>query len=273
MDLTHKQKVLIAVGTLIVAFIGIVAWYLFVSPKAFAPTAEVSPTATTTLTATPQGPSHITENAAYYDIDLTYPSVTPLASVSAKANENAVAQMRLEMQNIAAKFKENGNFANLSHDDIQIIGLDQRKYALGSEYKTYTGTRTVSYVFEIYEDTLGAHPNVYSRTFTYDTRTGAQVTLKDLFLPSIPYLERVSNRVRSDLPGIIRDISGFEGDPSMITSGTTPTTENFAWFYVSGKNLVLIFPPYQVGPYALGTVTDTIPLAQFADSLRAEYSK
>ncbi len=127
-------------------------------------------------------------------------------------------------------------------------------------------------MYQIYEDTLGAHPNGYYRTFTYDLQTGQEVTLQDLFLPSIPYLERLSDRARADLPAIIKQMSGGdEGDPSMLADGTSPTADNFQWFYIDSTNLVLIFPPYQVGPYSLGTVTDTIPLAQLADSLKVEY--
>jgi hypothetical protein len=179
------------------------------------------------------------------------------------------------MEQVAA-FKKNGNFAGLTHDDVQMMGLDQRKEALSSEYKMYTGARTATYTFLIYEDTLGAHPNGYYQTFTFDTKTGAELSLADIFLPSIPYLERVSNRVRTDLPGIIDKMSSDGGnstftDTDSIKMGTQPVKENFSNFYISGKNLVFVFEPYQVGPYALGTVEDPIPLAQLADSLKIEY--
>lgn len=271
MDLRHKHWALITMGVLVAAFAVLAGWYVWGAPKAFAPTDETASSTPETPVAT-NAPQHLAEHATYYDIDLTYPATTPLAALDASANTKAVAQMKKFAEDTAAQFKKDGNFANLTHDDVQIQGLDQRKYALSSEYKVYTGPRTVSYVYDIYTDTLGAHPNAYFRTFTYDTKTGQEVELKDLFLNSIPYLERTSNRVRGDLPAIIKQLSGgYEGDPDMLALGTEPKEENFQWFYITGSNLVFIFPPYQVGPYALGTVTDTIPLAQFADSLRTEY--
>ncbi|MDB4991806.1 MAG: hypothetical protein JWL75_51 [Parcubacteria group bacterium] len=275
MDLKHKHWAVIAIGVLIGAFGVLLAWYVFGSHKALAPggeTASSTPVTATTTASVPAPALHITEHAAYYDVDMEYPSATPLVAVSAAANAQAVATMKAAMQQVVDQFKKDGGFATLTPNDVQMMGLDQRKEALSSEYKTYIGARTVSYSFLIYEDTLGAHPNGFFQTFTFDTKTGAQLSLGDIFLPSIPYLERVSNRARTDLPGIIGKMSGGTfTDTDSIKMGTAPTKDNFSTFYISGKNLVIVFPPYQVGPYALGTVEDPIPLAQLADSLKAEY--
>lgn len=276
MDLKHKHWALIFIGILVASFIILAAWYTLGSKKALAPTGETAtstPQATATSTA-PAGPNHITEHAAYYDIDLTYPSATPLASVSADANAKAVATMKSAMTDTSAQFKTDGNFANLTQEDIEMQHLGERKYALSSEYKTYTGTRTVSYVFTIYEDTLGAHPNAYFRTFTFDTQTGAELALSDLFQPSSQYLERLSARTRADLPAITAQKSGGDvgSDADFIQDGTKPEEASFQSFYISGGNLVIVFPPYQVGPYALGTIEDPIPLAQLSEALKAEYS-
>lgn len=267
MNLQHKHWAIIAIGLLVAIFAALVIWYTFGSPKALAPsdTATSTPTATTTPAAA--GPAHITEHAAYYDIDLTYPSGTPLKG---EASARAVASMRAKMQDIATQFKKDGNFANLTHDDIQMMGLDQRKMALSSEYTTYTGARTVSYVFVIYEDTFGAHPNAFYTTATFDTQTGDELSLGDLF--SAPaYLSVLSSRARSDLPGIIQKMSGYGGDAQYIKNGTEAKAENFQNFAIDGKNLRLIFAPYQVGPWALGTVVDPVPLSALSTVLKAQY--
>jgi hypothetical protein len=269
MNLQHKHWALIFIGILVAAFIALVLWYSFGSKKALAPSDETASSTPVAATTTPSGPAHITEHAAYYDIDLTYPSRTPL---SGEANARAVAAMRAKMEDTAAQFKKDGNFASLTHDDIQMMGLDQRKMALSSEYKTYAGSRTVSYVFVIYEDTLGAHPNAFYTTFTFDIKTGDQLSLGDLF--SAPgYLSILSTQARSDLPGIIQKMAGSEGDSDYIKMGTEPTADNFQNFAVDGKTLRLIFSPYQVGPWALGTVIDPIPLSQLSTVLKAQYAQ
>lgn len=275
MDLTHKHWALISIGVLTAILVIIIAWYAFGSNKALAPseTASSSPQTATTTTSAPAPAAHITEHAAYYDIDMAYPSATPLVSVSAQANAAAVAQMKGAMQDTATQFKKDGNFANLTHDDIQIMGLDQRKEALGAQYKTYTGTRTVSYVFEIYSDTLGAHPNAYYRTFTYDTQTGAPLNLSDLFASGTNYLNQLSNTAALQLPQILADreqVNVADVDLDYMRSGIAPEPESYQSWYIKGSKLVIVFPPYQIGPYALGTIELPIALSLLT-SVQAAY--
>lgn len=273
MDLKHKHWAIIVVAILIAILATIAAWYMLGSRTVLAPSSGIS-TSTPTATATSSAPeAHITEHATYYDVDLAYPSVTPIASVSAYANEKAVATMKAAMQDTADQFKTDGNFANLTHDDIQIMGLDQRKESLGAEYKTYTGGRTVSYVFVIYEDTHGAHPNTFYRTFTFDTQNGEQLGLADLFAPGVNYLGALSTIASKQLPALVaarEQVSVSEVDTDYLHSGIAPEPDSFQNWYISGNSLVIVFPPYQVGPYALGTVELPIPFSQLS-TLRAEY--
>lgn len=270
-DLRHKHWALIIIGLLVAAFALVTAYYFLGSDTVSGPVSQEATSTPVQATSTPATPVHITENATYYDIDLAYPSATPLVSVSADANDQAVTLMRATMQDLAAEFKKNGNFDNLTHDDVQMMRLDERKEALSSEYKTYTGARTVSYVFTVYEDTLGAHPNGYFRTFTFDTKTGQSLGITDLFIPSVDAATLLSAKARADLPAIIKQKSGYDADMDMITDGTAPKTDSFQDFYIDRKNLVILFPPYQVGPYALGPVTYPISLASLSASLKPEY--
>jgi Protein of unknown function (DUF3298) len=200
---------------------------------------------------------------------------TTTSMLHTRAQQGFLGSLTLVMkafaENTIGGFKESGNFANLTHDDVQMQGLDQRKYALNIEYQVYRGSHTVSYVYQIYEDTLGAHGNTYYRTFTFDTNTGAAIELGDLFTGTAPYLERLSTQARADLPGIIRAASGSDADMAEIKAGTQPEEDSFQNFAIDGSTLRLIFPPYQVGPYSIGTVIDPIPLATFKDILQAVY--
>src|SRR3989344_6541864 len=107
------------------------------------------------------------ENADYYTVEAAYPATQPLV-------EQALASR-------IAEFKRSGDFANLTAEDIKIQGLSpDRKYALDMQYKAYAGSGYVSYLYSIYEDTLGAHPNGYYLTFVFD-KNGDMVTLGQLF--------------------------------------------------------------------------------------------
>jgi hypothetical protein len=270
MDLRHKHWALIVVGVLIAIFALIIGWHALRPQPVEAP-ADPAATSTPVASTTADIPAKISETATYYTIDLAYPTVTPLVNSNATANAQAVALMRQAMQQQADSFKKDQNFDHLSHDDVQMMGLDQRKMELSSTYAVYTGSRTVSYVFQIYMDTLGAHGNIFYQTFTFDRSTGQRVVLKDLFA-SPAYLQTLSLRARKDLPGIIANITGETSDDfadSMIEDGTKPTEDTFANFYINGANLVIVFEPYQVGPYALGTVELPIPLNQL--DVKSEY--
>ncbi len=248
------------------AVLGLTVWYMMSHPApAHAPTtAEV-----------PATPTKISEDATYYTVDAAYPPETPLkARLGAQADQAAVALMKAYVEGQIAEFKKNGNFDNLSHDDVQMMQLDQRKYAIGIEYDIFTSARTVSYVYQIYEDTGGAHPNTFFHTFTFDLQTGTALSTADLFDTGAPYAQTLSSLSRAKLPAIIAERenvapSELEQD-SMMLDGTKPEAASFENFYFDGANLVLVFPPYQVGPYVLGRVDLPLKTSE-VPGLRSEY--
>lgn len=217
----------------------------------------------------------VTENGQYYEITASLPSsvaLSPNASPSAKASSEAIIDAWIK--ETIATFKTNSNLESLSEEDIRIQGLDQgRKYALGVTYEAHEGPATVSYIFEIYEDTLGAHPNAYYRSFTFDAKSGKELRIADMF-ESGTYLETLSRISREMLIPQIAEATQTpedELDTSYLETGTTPDPNNFQVFYLSSTDLVIVFPPYQVGPWVLGTQTVRIPRAELETELKAEY--
>ena len=166
------------------------------------------------------------------------------------------------------QFKTDGNFANLTPTDITTMGFDQgRKEKLQIVYLIASSPHTVSYIFTIYEDTLGAHGNTLFKTFTFDTTTGAPLALADLFSPSADYLDALSSISRAKLPAIL----GSSADTTFITNGTTPEDTNFANFFFDNHQLVILFAPYAVGPYTAGPQTLYIPASELSTILKPEY--
>ncbi|MDE1919350.1 MAG: DUF3298 domain-containing protein [Patescibacteria group bacterium] len=209
------------------------------------------------------------EHAQYYDISADYATSTPLL-LSAGAEEDAAARALMEgfVRDTIAQFKNDGNFDHLTSEDIHMMGFDQgRKEKLQIVYLIASSPSTVSYIFTIYEDTLGAHGNLFFHTFTFDAKTGAALALADLFSPGARYLDTLSSISRAKLPGII----GPDADTSFITGGTTPEDKNFENFFFDNKEFVVLFPPYQVGPYSAGPQTLRIPVSDLADILKPSY--
>ncbi len=209
------------------------------------------------------------EHTAYYDIATNYASSTPLRkSVGTAADDAAIAQMRDFVTGTVAAFKKDGNFANLTPADIKMQGFDQgRKDTLEIKYLIFLSTRTVSYVYTLYEDTGGAHGNTFFKTFTFDTTTGAPLALADLFTPGADYLGTLSGIARAKLPGMLQE----HMDAQMMNNGTTPEDKNFENFFIDNATLNILFPPYQVASYAVGPQTLQIPLSELASILRPEY--
>lgn len=273
MIMNNKHKAVWAAAALIVVFLGLVLWYMATHP---APMAVAPGTSTTTPPVAVGEPVHIIDSGEYYDIDAAYPGATPLsASAGLTADEGAVMLMRAFAENSVTAFKENVDVESLTPVERELFGLtDGRKYAMTIEYDLYQSPNTITYVYLIFQDTLGAHPNTYYRTFTFDRATGENLHMEDLFIPGAAYLERLSARTRVDLPQIMAskgDISPEQVDRDFINTGTLPITDAFGNFAIDGETLTVIFPPYQVGPYVYGRIDVPIPLTDLRDILALKY--
>ena len=223
----------------------------------------------TPITPPPAQPIHIIQSGQYYDVDMQYPSATPLeTSAGDAANSAAVQILKNFSETQVQSFIDNGKFDSLTAEEVSNEGLGpNQKFALSDGYMSYSGSHTLSYVFNIYELTLGAHPLTTFQTFTFDSQTGQNLALSDLFTTNSDYLDKLSSLARTALT----TEEGTNADPTFIDAGTTANASNFEDFAIDGSNLVLIFPPYKAGPGALGTQTIRIPLSQLSNVLRSEY--
>ncbi|KND46963.1 MAG: hypothetical protein AB199_00845 [Parcubacteria bacterium C7867-004] len=265
----HRPSVrtleILGAGLLFLLILAFTIWYVMTHP---APAPYVPPEVATTTPIGPLPAQTIEEHATYYDIKTTFPAETPLkTSANAKADVAAVGSMKAFVETTIADFKREGNFANLSREDIQIMRLDERKESLEITYDEHVSTSTISYVYYLYLDTLGAHSNSFYRTFTFDSVSGKELGLGDLFLPKAPYLGRISTAARIQLEA---DLGEF-ADKDYIADGTKPELESFENFWIEEGNLVIVFPPYQVASYAAGPQAVSIPLTDLADILRPAY--
>ncbi|MHB0865708.1 MAG: RsiV family protein [Minisyncoccota bacterium] len=206
-------------------------------------------------------PGSYTEHAALYDIAANYPTTTPL---KADANSAALALIKGFVGSTIDEFKTSGDFARRTPETD---APQNRKESLQITYLIASSPHTVSYIFTVYEDTLGAHGNMFFHTLTFDTTTGAALSLADLFTPNAPYLDTLSQMSRAKLPSIIGD----SADPEFIKNGTSSNDKNFESFFFDNKYFVILFAPYQVAPYAAGPQTLRIKAADLANILKPEY--
>ncbi len=260
-----RRAEMVGAVILILVVLSFTIWYMAThqAPEPFNP----NPVAEPAPEAIP--PQTFEEHGQYYDIEATYPGETPLkASAGVEADAAALALMEGFVEDTARDFKRQGNFDNLTPEDVQILGLsDTRKESLMISYEEVRSDATVSYAYIIHLDTLGAHPNTFYRTFTFDLATGEELKIEDLFVSRSGYLARLSAIAEFELSKSLGEFANLE----YIRQGVAQDPINFQSYVLDGDALVLIFPPYQVAPYAAGTQSVSIPRAQLAEILRPEY--
>jgi len=256
------KKVALALFLLVVVGAGVLYWVSKSGSTLLAPAAERHILVGTT---TPEGDFVYSEEGPYHMIDVYYPATTSLPQ---SVDHDARMIVEQALADRIAEFKLNGNFDALTAEDVKIQGLGpDRKYALAIEYDAYESPQHVSYVFSIYEDTLGAHPNGYYMTQVFD-RAGTPLALGDLFVPESNYLERIATLAKAQVEAELESRLGEEPGEAFFEEGVAPTLENFQNFYLEGETLVLLFPPYQVASYAAGFFEARIPLADLAEVLK-----
>lgn len=252
------RKILLILGILIIAALG-AWWFMAYGPMLPIP-AQQETQSGLSYTTTPQGDRKYTETTDTYKVEVVYPNTT---DAKVQAAIDALVQGEVE------RFKANIAVI-INTEEAQRIRESGRPYELIIAYKPYQSGNFVSYEFDIYMDTGGAHPNGFFRTLTLDSG-GREVTLADLFISGAPYLERISAEAYTQVLAELTERSGVSISPDMedtVRIGTSPTPETLQFFVLDGDALVILIPPYQAASYAAGTFAISIPLADLKDILK-----
>lgn len=211
-----------------------------------------------TGTTTAAGDFSYSESGPYYTIAVAYPATTTL-----EGQADGAARLAIEtaLAGRIAEFKKNGNFDALTPEDVKIQGLGpDRKYALGMAYRSYTSSGYVSFVYTIYEDTLGAHPNAYYLTLVFD-KTGKRVSIHDVLAGHPKGLETLAQLSSLQVTAELKKRIGTEDlAGSLFAEGLSPTEDNYSNFYLDQDALVVLFLPYQVAAYAVGAFEARVKL-------------
>jgi hypothetical protein len=245
---------------------GVAAWVLYSSAN-LPWQAKKEPASVLEHTVTPSGDRVHERSSEFFDIRAQYPDKTDLPR---GLSDDATLAMETWLRTTVDGFIAEGNFDELTEEDKEIIGFASgRKYALDITYKKFESPRTVSYVYTVYTDTLGAHPNGYFYIFMFDTRTGARLTLGDILEGD--WLAYVSAESKAQITAHLREMMGGEGEASLFEEGLLPREGNFLNAYIDTDAIVILFDPYQVAAYAAGPQEVRIPLSKVRGMLRADY--
>jgi len=131
--------------------------------------------------------------------------------------------------------------------------------------------------------TGGAHPNTTFDVVNFDTRSGAEFGLYDLFddvADGSPVLTAMTDYVRADLARQKAERFGdMLGDNGESLEAVTPSAETFRLFTLEpaadaegAAGITVHFPPYAVGAYAEGSYEVFVPADIFAGHLTPDYA-
>ncbi len=208
------------------------------------------------------------EDADYYTVQINYPDKTPLTTRGSWGAENraqsATASMLGELIN---QFKQAGNVNGLSQEEKDRLNQAGLKYSLNVGYRPYSSGSFVSYEYDVFMDTGGAHPNNFYKTLVFDMN-GNTVSLGDLFTSGSPYLERIAAMAKTQVEAQLAQRAGAEAVESLIADGIAAKEENFANFVVDSDRIRIFIAPYQAAAYAAGSFEVQVPLNEVKDILK-----
>ena len=110
-----------------------------------------------------------------------------------------------------------------------------------------------------------AHPDSRTRILNYDLPRHRLLAPLDLFASSTAALPFLSEYTRGALRTRLSD-EPEEIYQSQVIPGTTPTHEHFQEIGITKEGLLIIFNPYEVAPYARGTIELPLPIEVLTDA-------
>jgi hypothetical protein len=251
------------VGVVVVVLVAAGAWWFLAKGPMGVATAPTD-NDQHILQGTPAGSDYkYTLTNPSYEIEAIWPQKVPLPTAEASTKARlALEQALLDRMNV---FKSNVQ-EMLTPQEVQRLKDSDRMYSFGMDYKAYTASGYVSYLYGIYEDTGGAHPNSYFMSVVFDNN-GNTVTLASLFPSDTKrtYLTKIAAAAQKQVIAQLIEKLGVtpnEASNSYYSEGVSADAENFSSFVVDGDTLAIFIPPYQAAAYAAGNFEVRIPFSE-----------
>ncbi len=224
--------------------------------------AIVSPTSTTTFT---YSTVTLEDNQDGYYYEIEYPVFSGGdEKIRGKMNQDVYGQVQSDLNSFL------DDFNTTDHD------YDPGPWFLEiSYYVNRNDDAFVSIIMNVSIYTGGAHPNSYTNTLNFNLEEGGHLmSLADVFNPVATqvnsstgekqdYMEFISEYVINEL------LKNGVSDEDWIRAGAAADETNYQNFYFTDYEIVFIFDPYQVAPYAAGPQEVAIPFEDLAGYLRA----
>ncbi|QJW44700.1 DUF3298 domain-containing protein [bacterium BFN5] len=179
------------------------------------------------------------------DNNLLWPKIQELPNVDVQKNLNNVLQQE---------------FIRLSDEAAQM-----QKVSVRADYLVQFNTQNIlslTITESLYPE-RAAHPMHNLKAFTMNVQTGKIYQFQDLFKSGSAYQARVNEIIQKQVN--TKEI--------VFIAPYTGIKENEQGFYLTAKDVVVFYQPYEYTPYVYGFLKFTIPFEQIADIINPEIGK
>ncbi|SMC78536.1 protease inhibitor I42 family protein [Papillibacter cinnamivorans] len=128
----------------------------------------------------------------------------------------------------------------------------------------YNRCGLLSVTLDDYQYAGGAHGSTLRTSYTFDLRTGEQLSLGDLMAEGSGYFSAISKTVRSEIDRRVQAGLLYELEPFQTISDSQD-------YYLSNSGLTVYFQQYAYFPYAAGIQEFTVGYGELADMLKPDY--
>lgn len=249
-------------GIVILALLGVIGWVLVQKGHMLSSGAVISEPASRTfdsgeLVEVPvlsDAIIHNTDPVLHYSVDVHYPKLALVGHPDLAKDANAVILAFVD--DAIQDFK-----TNVSEINSTSLPKDMESDYTMRYTPLLLSPTIISLRFDYSEYTAGAaHPNNQARVLNYDLKRHLLLSTPDLFASTTAALPFLSTYTRV----VLKDMMSHESKEifdQQTMPGTLPTHENFQEVALTKKGLLVIFNPYQVAPYARGTILVPIPVS------------
>lgn len=151
---------------------------------------------------------------------------------------------------------ENGSGYFYGYDSTEKVSVercDERILSLTENYSGYTG---------------GAHGYYGTTGYNYDVKSGAKLSISDLLEKEDEFYKEASLYICNELKQEYGEGLFPEYQETVETAWNSEYPVNW---YLNGTGIVVVYNPYEVGPYAMGQAQVTLPYAEFSQYIKEEF--
>jgi hypothetical protein len=192
-------------------------------------------------------PGRIDESDSGYSIQAAFPVLAGEGAAVKSANRAIRDQVEALIASFRTKHQEEA-----AQGEIE----GAAPWTLDIEYDApYRAAHYLAVLFIGYDFRGGAHGMPISEPLVIALADGRRIPPAGLFRPDADWLGTLAARCYAELK--LRDLPG--ADEVWLRGGTEPKADNYRQLVPGPDGLRVIFPPYAVAPYAVGTQEVLIP--------------